>query len=496
MNTQIVRFAFIMLLSLGIALVLFLIPWDMPAGAAPSAPTFTVNSSSDVVGGAPLNNGVCETALDNGVCTLRAAIMKANHYAGGGVAILIPAGTYTLTIPSSGIDGDETTGNLAITNTMTITGAGASSTIIDGNHTITHDRVLWVSGAGSVSISGITIRGGSTTGYAGGIRNAGLLTLIDSAVISNSALYAGGILNLYSLTLIRTTISGNNSTAQGGGIYSLDPLVLIDSIVSGNTSGADGGGVYSTGSGPADFTNSTVRDNASGNSGGGIYDTKALTLTRSTVSGNTSTLDGGGIVVSSTTTMNLINSTVSNNTANRDGGGIWNNNVSTVNMYNTTLASNRSGYNYFTGGIGGGIYDYYPGTFTFQNSIMAYNIETYCAGDNCNTVYGDCAGTLTSNGYNIVYSFDAIRCVISGSFNVADPNLGLLSNNGGATQTRPLLTGSPAIDAGDNSLGGCKDNLGATILTDQRGWHRPFGSRCDIGAYERSAFLFLPLIFK
>jgi len=65
------------------------------AKAAPNAPTFTVNSMDDVVAAAPLNDGICATAYNsgvpNGVCTLRAAIMKTNHYPGGGVTINIPA---------------------------------------------------------------------------------------------------------------------------------------------------------------------------------------------------------------------------------------------------------------------------------------------------------------------------------------------------------------------------------------------------------------------
>lgn len=68
--------------------------------AAPTAPTFTVNSLADVVASAPLDNGVCETAPGNGVCTLRAAIMKANHFPGGGATINVPANSlpYKLTI--------------------------------------------------------------------------------------------------------------------------------------------------------------------------------------------------------------------------------------------------------------------------------------------------------------------------------------------------------------------------------------------------------------
>ena len=82
---------------------------QQPALAAPS---FTVTSAADVIAGGDLANGVCETAPGNKVCTLRAAIMKANHYSLGGVTIIIPSGTYTLTIPAFGFN--ETSGNLLI----------------------------------------------------------------------------------------------------------------------------------------------------------------------------------------------------------------------------------------------------------------------------------------------------------------------------------------------------------------------------------------------
>lgn len=58
----------------------------------------------------------------------------------------------------------------------------------------------------------------------------------------------------------------------------------------------------------------------------------------------------------------------------------------------------------------------------------------------------------------------------------ADPLLGPLADNGGPTETRALLAGSPAINAG---------NAAACPATDQRGVGRPQGSGCDIGAYER-----------
>jgi hypothetical protein len=57
----------------------------------------------------------------------------------------------------------------------------------------------------------------------------------------------------------------------------------------------------------------------------------------------------------------------------------------------------------------------------------------------------------------------------------ADPKLGPLADNGGPTLTMALLSGSPAIDAGDTS---------AAPATDQRGFPRPAGLAADIGAFE------------
>src|SRR5207253_269842 len=65
-----------------------------------------------------------------------------------------------------------------------------------------------------------------------------------------------------------------------------------------------------------------------------------------------------------------------------------------------------------------------------------------------------------------------------------DPLLGPLQNNGGPTQTRALLPGSPAIDAGPPA--GATDELGNPLTTDQRGFPRPYpaGMLSDMGAFE------------
>ena len=60
------------------------------------------------------------------------------------------------------------------------------------------------------------------------------------------------------------------------------------------------------------------------------------------------------------------------------------------------------------------------------------------------------------------------------------PQLSVLRDNGGPTQTMVLKPGSPAIDAGDDAVTGPPDNL----TTDQRGLPRLSGAHVDIGAYE------------
>ena len=89
-----------------IAVLAYTIMPPRAAGAYPAL-SFSVNSSADTHDLVP-GDGSCKDG--GGQCTLRAAIMKANHYPGGGVTIIIPAGTYTLTIASAGID-DETSGD-------------------------------------------------------------------------------------------------------------------------------------------------------------------------------------------------------------------------------------------------------------------------------------------------------------------------------------------------------------------------------------------------
>src|SRR5467141_837371 len=162
---------------------------------------------------------------------------------------------------------------------------------------------------------------------------------------------------------------------------------------------------------------------------------------------------GGGI--RNRGTLSLNNVTVSGNSANSGGGGVYNSG-GTATLVNVTLGDN-------TATLGGGISNP-AGTATLTNTLVA------------NSTGGNCNGAITSSGNNLD---SGSTCAFAGAGDLSnqDPLLGVLANNGGATQTRALPAGSPAIDAGNNA---------ACPATDQRGAARPFpaAGNCDIGAFE------------
>ena len=88
-------------------------------------------------------------------------------------------------------------------------------------------------------------------------------------------------------------------------------------------------------------------------------------------------------------------------------------------------------------------------------------------------------GNLTSDGYNLSDDDGGGYLTATGDQINTDPMLGPLQDNGGPTFTHALLTGSPAIDAGDPHFVPPPDY-------DQRGpgYVRVAHGRVDIGAFE------------
>ena len=94
-----------------------------------------------------------------------------------------------------------------------------------------------------------------------------------------------------------------------------------------------------------------------------------------------------------------------------------------------------------------------------------------------------------------VVTYSDIQGGYPGTGNLSgDPKLGPLANNGGPTPTMALLSGSAAIDNGDDTT--CASAPVSNL--DQREVARPLGEHCDIGAYEYPGHLFadVPVVGK
>lgn len=457
----------------------------IPASAVLAPPpTFTVNDHANDLPDDNPGNSICHTMA--GTCTLRAAIMEANH-SGSGAVVVVPAGTYNLTIKASSCAGDgEACGDLNLTTPIsgspyiTITGAGAATTTIDANR---FDRAIFVDSGRSVEISGVTIRNGySNTDSGGGVYNyLGTVHLSHCVLDSNEANGdGGGLYNFGTATASDCVFSNNKSTADlGGGIGNAGTLDLDHSTISGNIAYFGGGGIYNDGT--LHVNTSTINGNITV-LGGGIYnDIGSVYVSASTISGNTATAaGGGGGAIYNGNVLFAANSTISGNQAYGNGGGILNSFSAAANVYNMTIAYNEADSDFDSSGDGAGIYNEAGGVFNQRNSVVAGN---YLSGQ---PDYQDCFGEIGFFGNNGFYARPP-QCVAAANslgsafyLNSLD-ELDILRNGGGPTQTIALISPSSLIG---NAVG-CFDNTGA-LLTDQRGRPRPpsASNRCDIGAFE------------
>jgi predicted outer membrane repeat protein len=324
-----------------------------------------------------------------------------------------------------------------------------ANTTIDGGGLITlssnNTYLFRVFFGRTLTLQNITLAN-SGSNVTGAVENFGTTTIINSQLTNNHSTNNGGaILNYGTLNLTNTTLSNNKATNNGGGLYNDSGNVniinsqFLSNVISGTT--GTGGAIYVNTGASAIITASLISSNTAASNGGGIYSLATLSLTNVTLSGNRANSNGGGGIY-------------------QDGGTATLNFVSVVS--NTAAA------------FGGGVYKQGLGTMTLRNTLLANN--TF-----------NCDGVVGSAGHNLSSDTSCASFIETGDQNNILLPLGALANNGGPTLTHLPLTGNPAIDGGVCVAG---------VTADQRGWNRPSGSTCDVGAVEVGPSVYLPLVVK
>lgn len=392
---------------------------------------------------------------------------------GGGIQISCCLGNSSMTMSNTAV----------LSNAVIVRGPGASAQFGFGGG---------VYGAAPLTMTNSTVQGNLVlaTGnvnnvQGGGVHADGALLMRKSTVTDNrlltandaSVIFAGGGVRVTGAgSILTSTITRNTiriGTAHGGsggglsvGSISNNANVLVDASMVENNLAANGGGIETHSSDTGLAVRNSVVDNNTGLTGGGILNTGILSLTNSTIYSNLSWDHGGGLYNSGTANVDSV--TFNNNTADIDGN---------------------------SAGDGGALYVLDGATLFLRDSLLTGDTDDSPSG----THAPECFGDIISQDYNLIAQTPSPTvCNVIGS--TGHNLIGIFPNvldfqllvHGGATPTLALPPGSAAINAGDPL--GCKDENGSPLLFDQRG--KPRIGACDIGAYERDAFLFLPLILK
>lgn len=376
---------------------------------------------------ADTNDGTCDAD-----CSFREAVTAANTAGSDDVIDFSPLFASSQTITLSGTE------IVIVSNgTLTVNGPGADKLVLDGNLA---SRIISLSPGTTATIDGVRFTRGNGVG----------------AVNNNS----GGALqtNGGNLTLSNSIVTGNTTSGSAGGIRNSGAgsvLTIINCVFSNNTAGSSGGALQNFSTSVLSISNSSFTGNTSGGStGGGAMQLNGMArITNSTFSGNNAPGASGGAIQSNGSLLLLTNVTISGNTSTNNGGGLHRG------------TTNVNGF--------------------IRNSIIAGNNGTAASPDVTNSANG-----LASQGNNIIGVVGTSTGWIASDLQNTDPLLSPLGNYGSRGMTFALLSGSPALNAGQNcvvDLSCAANNPPAAITTDQRGATRPTEKIVDIGAFENSS---------
>jgi hypothetical protein len=336
--------------------------------------------------------------------------------------------------------------------------------VLDANAAASNDAIVFAPGIFNITVaSSITITNNGTLDITG--PGANVLTLTGTGV------------NIFFSSAATFTLRGVRLTGGSGGgaaVHTNGGTTVLEEIVVQNYNSGSlmSGAVYFGGGANHRIGYSTFSANTSTNECSAIRNDSDLTIVNTTVTGNT-TIGGGGTgavcAIGGTTTIR--NSTIANNSS--TGSGVYG---------------------------GGGVFVFLAATANLGNTIVAGNTTNGFGPDVARI---DSSATLTSAGGNFIGTNDGNPAApntsafptgnpngngdkVGTGLTPIDPMLGPLANNGGATPTRALLFGSPAIDAGLNANA-------AGLIYDQRvGFIRiqdgngDMIANVDVGAFEFS----------
>jgi len=430
-----------------------------------------------------VHHGTADTYLvtnsaDSGEGSLRQAIVNANNHSGSGTIVLTNLAepiTLASALP-------------VLMANITVLGNGSR---ISGN---TNLRVLEIAAGVTATIRDLTIADGYTTNGGGaGILNKGNLTLVDSSIISNTAIGlpgGGGIANHGTLAIHSSTIVGNSSLgsapfqpypdsrgAKGGGIFSDgSTLVVSNSALIGNvvSAGASymvipsgmGGGVFLA-DGQVAVANTLIASNAC--TGGFV-----------SFSGTTGSQGGNGLgggIYQEAGSLRLTNCTITANRAAGLGGAPGNHNggqggagygggifaVSAVDFVNCTLSRNTAqGGNGgpaidYGGGSGGGALGaglFGTGVVALVNCTMSGNAATGGAGGYSSQGWGGYGGDARGGGiYAPLGELTSINCTLISNAVVAGVRgTGYLANGSAGVAAGPGVAGTSNSVATRNTI--------------------------------------------
>ncbi|HEX5620524.1 MAG TPA: choice-of-anchor Q domain-containing protein [Solirubrobacteraceae bacterium] len=245
----------------------------------------------------------------------------------------------------------------------------------------------------------------------------------------------------------RTTIIDGNNAGRVVQIPSGGNVTLVGVTLTGGRA-ATGAGAFVASGGTLFLYNSIVRENVATSRGGGLQAAGTLEVIQSTVADNRASV-GGGAAIESTGVFYVVESTVSDNTATGGGGA-----VAAAGPYQFHNATISGGFLGEPGSSGG----------AFATNTIFAGPGAACGGNVASTPHTSWSGNLAS---------DSSCGLAPAEGTVADPRLGPLRNNRGATDTRALQEGSPAINTGDANFCVGSDQRGAAAV-----------NTCDKGAFE------------